>query len=126
MKYHITCPSCGTEVKIPKLWRFGVETVFSCPRCGQKFKTGYKAGAVLFALALTAAVATANLGAWLFSSVTIPLMALAIIPLWLLYGFLLRRWWMMHRLRTGKDSRQERMSRRAQARQKKHNTSSPQ
>ena len=119
MKCRVTCPSCGTEVKIPKLWRLGMETVFGCPRCGRKFKTGYKAGAVLFALALTAAVVTADLGAWLFSSVTIPLMALAILPLWLFYGFLLRRWWMMRRLRTGKSSRQERMNRRARARQKK-------
>ncbi len=123
MKRHLTCPSCSAQVKIPWLWILGVEIVFCCPQCRQRFKTGYKAGAVLFALGLTGAVATVNLGAWLFSSLSIPVMALAVIPLWLFYGFLLRRWWLLRRVRHGRTARRERMSRRAEIRQKQEQQS---
>lgn len=93
------CPRCGREITIPKLWIMGVESVFICPKCRLRFKTGYKVGAILFALSLTAAIVTANLGAWLFSSVTIPIMAALIVPFWLFYGFLLRRWCMFIKAR---------------------------
>lgn len=85
------CPRCGAAVRTPLIWALGVESVFVCPRCGLRFKTGFKTGAMLSALALTGAVGSVNLGAYILSSYSIPLMALALIPLWLLYGFLLRR-----------------------------------
>ena len=76
-----------------------MESVFSCPECRIRFKTGFKTGAVLFALSLTAAVATANLGAYVFSSYSIPFMALLVVPMWIFYGFLLRRWWLARKAR---------------------------
>lgn len=101
-KFKIICPGCGCDVRIPKLWSIGVETVFLCPECKRRFKTGYKMGAVLNALGLTLALVTVNLGAWLFSSYSIPLMVLAIAPLWLIYSFSLRRWWLV---RTSQNSK---------------------
>lgn len=92
-----TCPECGATVRIPRLWAMGVEMVFVCQGCKRRFKTGYKLGAVLSALALTFALVTTNLCAWLLSSYSIPLVVLTIIPLWLLYGFTMRRWWLLRR-----------------------------
>lgn len=84
---------------IPRLWCTGVESVFSCPKCRLKFKTGYKMGALLFALSLTAAVVTSNLLVYIFSSSIFVLAVILIIPLWVFYGFILRRWWMLLRAR---------------------------
>ncbi len=86
------CPSCGAAVRFPTAWVLGVEVVFKCGACNRKFKTGYKTGAALFALALVLALAVANLGVWLFSSFTLPVFVLAVIPLWIGFGFRLRRW----------------------------------
>ena len=61
------------------------------------FKTGYKTGALLFGVALSLALVTINLAAWLLSSLALPLLSLGIIPLWLLYGFWLRRWWLVRK-----------------------------
>lgn len=94
------CPKCGGEVRIPIIWIIGVESVFLCPKCKTKFKTGFKMGAILSALSLTAAVATANLGAYILSSYSIPLMALLIVPLWILYGFAARRRWMLRKAKS--------------------------
>lgn len=101
MRWHrdIVCPRCGAQVVIPKLWVVGVEIVFRCPACSRPFKTGYKMGALLFALALTLALGTANIMVWLFSSVTTPFFALMIVPLWILYGFVIRRWYLGVRIR---------------------------
>lgn len=93
----LACPKCRASVRIPIIWILGIESVFTCPKCRLRFKTGFKTGAVLFALALTAAVATANLGAYVFSSYSVPLMALLVVPLWILYGYTLRRLWMLRK-----------------------------
>ncbi len=85
------CPKCGATVRFPTPWMLGVEVVFPCPECGCRFRTGYRMGALLFALALVLALATANLGVWLFSSYSLPLFVALVVPLWLLYGFWLRR-----------------------------------
>ena len=53
--------------------------------------------AVLFAIALVLALATTNLGAYIFSSLAIPLMALLTLPLWILYGFVFRKWWLVRK-----------------------------
>ncbi len=85
------CPCCGSQTRFPWPWVFGVEVVFPCGKCGKKLKTGYKTGAALFALGLTLALVTANLGVWLFSSFTLPFFVLLTLPLWIWYAFLLRR-----------------------------------
>lgn len=98
---NLNCPKCGATVRIPVVWMLGVESVFACHNCKTKFKTGFKMGAVLFALSLTASVVAANLGAYVFSSYSIPLMALLIIPLWIFFGFVSRRWWMIRKTKKG-------------------------
>ncbi len=97
LKRTFPCPGCGAQVRLPGSWCAGVERVFRCPECRRVFKTGYKTGASLFGLALSLALVTVNLGAWLLSSLSLPLLALGIVPLWLLYGFWLRRWWLLRK-----------------------------
>ena len=71
----IACPRCGSAVRIPLFWIAGIEGIFRCKSCGLAFKTGYKAGAaLLLGLAL-------------------------IVPLWLFYGFHLRKRYMLYRVR---------------------------
>ncbi|MDR2885852.1 MAG: hypothetical protein LBU95_03610 [Rikenellaceae bacterium] len=91
MRY-ITCPCCGEKTRLPVAWMLGVEVVFACGSCNCKLKTGYKMGALFSALGLVGALVTANLGVWLFSAFTLPFFVAIVIPLWLLYGSLLRRW----------------------------------
>lgn len=55
-------------------------------------------GAVLFGLALALALGTVNILAYLLSSITLPLLALMIIPMWIFYGFVLRRAYLCRRI----------------------------
>ncbi len=93
------CPSCGQDVTLPWAWVLGVEVVFRCKGCRRQFRTGFKTGALLFALSLSLALATANMAVWLLSSFFLPLFAACVLPLWLVYGFVLRRWWLLRRCR---------------------------
>lgn len=102
LKRTFVCPGCGAQVRLPKSWCVGVERVFRCPECRKVFKTGYKTGAVLFGLSLSLALVTVHLVAWLLSSWSLPLLALGIVPLWLLYGFWLRRWQLLRKCRKTK------------------------
>ncbi len=92
---HITCPRCGADVKIPLYWIIGIEGVFHCNECRLPFKTGYKMGAVLHAFGLTLAISTVQILVYLLSAYSIALFVLAIIPLWLLFGYLLRKSYML-------------------------------
>lgn len=92
-----TCPGCGGGVRIPLLWVTGIESVFRCRGCGTGFGTGYRMGAVLFALAFTLAVTTVNLLCYLAGSWSLMVMFFAAFPLWLMYGFILRKAWMVRR-----------------------------
>lgn len=92
---YFNCPSCGGKVMIPFIWIIGIESIFPCGECGKKFRTGYKMGALLFGLSLSLAVVTANLGAYIFSARSIIPMAILVIPLWVFYGYLLRRLWLI-------------------------------
>ena len=87
----LTCPRCGAEVKIPLFWAIGIEGIFRCPNCRMPFKTGYKMGAIFMALALTLAVTTVQLLVYLFSIYSMVLFVLALIPLWLFYGYHFQR-----------------------------------
>ena len=84
---HITCPRCGADVKVPLYWAVGIEGIFRCRECRLPFKTGYKMGAVLSALGLTLAVATVQLLVYLLSIYSMAIFILALIPLWLVYGY---------------------------------------
>ncbi|MDR0510447.1 MAG: hypothetical protein LBH06_05080 [Rikenellaceae bacterium] len=108
MKRKLTCPRCNAEVTIPWGWALGVEIVFRCGKCDAAFRTGYKMGAALSALALTASLAAANICVWLFSSFSLILFALLVVPMWLLLSFLLRRRWL-----TRKARRKERLTQEA-------------
>ena len=84
----IACPRCGSAVRIPLFWIAGIEGIFRCKSCGLAFKTGYKAGAALSATGLV------------LSLCTVLLLGLAlIVPLWLFYGFHLRKRYMLYRVR---------------------------
>lgn len=93
----LTCPRCGAEVKIPLFWAIGIEGIFRCPNCRMPFKTGYKMGAIFMALALTLAVTTVQLLVYLFSIYSMVLFVLALIPLWLFYGYHFRKPFMLHK-----------------------------
>ena len=88
---HITCPRCGADVKVPLYWAVGIEGIFRCRECRLPFKTGYKMGAVLSALGLTLAVATVQLLVYLLSIYSMAIFILTLIPLWLVYGYGLRK-----------------------------------
>ncbi len=92
-----TCPRCGATVSLPIAWMLGVEVVFPCKECNAKFKTGYRMGALLNALALVAALVAANLCVWLFSSYTLPLFVVLIIPMWLLMSAVFRKKWLIRK-----------------------------
>lgn len=94
---YFTCPGCGAQVRIPTGWICGVERVFRCSGCRRNFWTGYKMGAFLMGLSLTLSLVTVNLFLWVFGSVMLPLAALMIVPLWLFFGFLLRRYYLYHK-----------------------------
>ncbi|MCC8035540.1 MAG: hypothetical protein LIO77_06370 [Rikenellaceae bacterium] len=95
----IKCPKCGSAVRLPFLWMVGIESVFRCRVCGMKFCTGYKAGAVLFALGLVMSVATVNILCYLIGSRSMMVLFYLAFPLWILYGALFRRWWLAGRAR---------------------------
>ncbi|MCD8103310.1 MAG: hypothetical protein LUE26_12200 [Alistipes sp.] len=94
---HFACPGCGSAVRIPLLWVTGIESVFRCRKCGAGFGTGYRMGAVLFAVAFTLAVTTVNLLCYLAGSWSLTIMFFAAFPLWLAYGFVFRKAWMVRR-----------------------------
>ena len=95
----ITCPRCGTRVKIPFFWIAGIEGIFRCGGCNLPFKTGYKTGAALFGLSLALSMATVQLLVFLFSAYTLWLFVLLLLPLWILYGFILRKQALLWRAR---------------------------
>jgi len=94
---NIICPKCGRTVVLPWIWVAGVEVVVRCPGCGRRMKTGYKMGAVLMALALTVAVALANLAIWILGSWSTLLFAVLLLPAWIFFGFVARKWWLRRR-----------------------------
>ena len=96
---HITCPRCGADVKVPLYWAVGIEGIFRCRECRLPFKTGYKMGAALSALGLTLAVATVQLLVYLLSIYSMAIFILALIPLWLVYGYGLRKSYMLWKIR---------------------------
>ncbi len=96
---YITCPRCGEQVRIPTFWIVGVEGIFRCGGCKLTLKTGYRMGAVLFALALVLSLVCVQLLIYIFSSYSLPLMILLIIPLWLFFGFIMRRAYMMAKIK---------------------------
>ena len=95
----IKCPQCGGKVKIPWFWILGIEGIFRCQGCKLSFKTGYKMGAVLFALSLSLGVATLQSAVYAFSIYSMPLFVLLAVPAWIFYGFWLRRWYMVWKIR---------------------------
>lgn len=95
----ITCPGCGRVVTLPWLWVLGVEMVARCQGCKRTFKTGYKMGALLFALSLTLSLAVVNICVWIFSSYSLPFFVLLIVPLWIGFGFVLRKWRLLSKCR---------------------------
>lgn len=56
-------------------------------------------GALLSALSLTATLVVANLLIYLLSSAVLPLVALTIIPMWLVFAYHSRLWWIRRRYR---------------------------
>jgi len=93
----IACPACGRTITLPWLWVVGVEMVMRCPECRRSIKTGYKMGAVLMGLALTTAIALANLLVWIFGSWSTLIFAALILPGWIFLGFVARKWWLKHK-----------------------------
>ncbi len=97
MTRRFDCCGCGARVTIPWAWVMGVEMVFRCKQCRKPYKTGYKTGAFLSGLSLAVALALANGAVWLFSSVSIPVVVLGILPGWIAIAFPLRKWWMLRK-----------------------------
>ena len=95
---NIKCPRCGSQVRIPVFWTLGIEGIFRCPSCKLPFKTGYRMGAALFAISLALSLACAQLLIYIFSSYSLPLFVLAAIPLWIIFGFILRKTYMMRHI----------------------------
>lgn len=95
----IPCPRCGGAVRIPFFWIMGIEGIFRCRGCGLPFKTGYRMGALLFALALSLSIATVQLFVYVFGAYTLWFFILLVIPLWLFYGYLFRRGYMLYRMK---------------------------
>ncbi len=96
---NITCPRCGASVRIPLFWIAGIEGIFRCKSCRLPFKTGYRMGALLFALAFSLSVVTVQLLVWIFSAYSLWFFILLLVPLWIVYGFIFRRRYMLWRLR---------------------------
>lgn len=96
---HIRCPRCEADVRIPWFWILGLEGIFRCKSCRQPFKTGYKMGAFLSALGLCLSMAVVQGMVYLLSIYSMPIFVLLLIPLWILFAFLLRKAWMLHRVR---------------------------
>ena len=95
----IACPRCGSAVRIPLFWIAGIEGIFRCKSCGLAFKTGYKAGAALSATGLVLSLCTVQLLVYLLGSYSLLLGLAMIVPLWLFYGFHLRKRYMLYRVR---------------------------
>lgn len=91
---HISCPQCGTAVRIPLLWTLGLEMVFRCPTCRLPFKTGYKVGAVIQGLSLSISIALTELFVYLFSAYSMLFFLIALVPLWIVVSFTLRKFYM--------------------------------
>lgn len=87
-------------VRIPLFWTLGIEGVFRCVGCRRPFRTGYKMGAVLSALALSISVALMQLMVWLLSIHSMLLFVLLLIPVWLFLSFHFRKWYMLRKKET--------------------------
>lgn len=96
----IKCPQCGSTVRIPLFWALGIEGIFRCGGCRRPFKTGYKMGTVLSALALSIAMALMQLSVWVFGIYSMMIFVLLLIPVWLLMSFHFRKWYMLRKKET--------------------------
>lgn len=96
---NITCPQCGATVRIPWFWTIGIEGIFRCRRCKLPFKTGYKMGAILSAVSLSVSMAAVQLLVYVFSSYSMILFALLLVPLWIYTAFRLRRAYMIRKIK---------------------------
>ncbi len=56
-------------------------------------------GAFFFALGLCLSMACVQILVYVLSIYSMPVFVLLLIPLWILFGFLMRKAWMMHRVR---------------------------
>lgn len=99
LRREIKCPQCGAEVTIPFFWVVGIEGIFRCGQCKKPFKTGYKMGAVLSALALSISVAMIQLMAYILSIYAMPLLIMISIPMWLSLSFIFRKKYMLSKIR---------------------------
>lgn len=97
----ITCPRCGSSVHIPLYWALGIEGIFRCRECRLRFKTGYRMGAVLSAMALVISMALMQVMVFLLGAFTLSLFVLALVPVWLILAFYLRRAYMCAKMRRG-------------------------
>lgn len=107
IKRHIVCPRCGAKVRIPLFWAVGIEGIFRCRECRLPFKTGYKTGAVLSALALCLSMATVQILVYLFSIYSMALFVLLLIPLWLFYAYHFRKWQLLRKARRTASAQRE-------------------
>lgn len=93
----LRCPACGSTVRIPTFWVVGIEGVFRCKECRFVFKTGYKMGAVLSAIGLCLSILTAQILLYVLSVKAIPIAIAIIIPLWITYGYTMRKAYMIRK-----------------------------
>lgn len=87
----IKCPRCGEEVKLPILWRCGLERVFYCDTCKLYFKLDYRLGAVVMAIALLAATVLFQLLGLLGGGFGAVMCLLFILPVFYLMLSIMRR-----------------------------------
>lgn len=87
----IKCPRCGEQVRLPILWRCGLERVFYCDACKLYFKLDYRIGAIVVAIALlVATVVFQILG--LLGGFGVVLCLLFIIPVFYVILWITRRY----------------------------------
>lgn len=91
LKDYIYCPACKEPVCLPIVWRLGFETIVRCPSCRKQYKTGRKAGAIIFGLSLGLALAVVNVLCYVLPSSFIPYLFILVLPLWVLLGWFFRR-----------------------------------
>ena len=96
---HIVCPQCGERVRIPLFWVLGIEGIFRCPSCRLAFKTGYKTGAILSGIGFCLSMACVQLAVYVLGAGSLALGALAIVPLWIFFAYLLRKRYMIAKIR---------------------------
>ena len=58
---NIRCNRCDHSVKIPLIWKCGIEIVFYCPKCRKPFLLNYRLGAIAWAIGIIAATLTVQI-----------------------------------------------------------------